>query len=215
MSKILILGANGKTAQIVIDRLLAETDDQLVLYLRNSQRLAHYADQQRITIIDGDVQEMAKLQLAMQGVDVVYSNIGGVQLGEATQAILAGMQATGRQRLVFYSALGAEHEVSGRFGEWNEQAIAAFLPGFRAAAKLIEETAAIVTTQIRPAWLTDNDEIDYELTQKNESFKGTEVSRQSVADFVVRLLKNPDQYQNDSIGINKPGTDGDQPAWFN
>lgn len=214
MQRILILGANGKTAQIVIDRLLSETDDQLVLYLRNSQRLARYANQQRVTIIDGDVQEMDKLQNAMRNIDVVYSNIGGVQLGEATQGILEAMEATSRKRLVFYSALGAEHEVPGRFGEWNEQAIADFLPGFRAAAKLIEQTSAVVTTQIRPAWLTDNDEINYELTHKNELFKGTEVSRQSVADFVVTILKNPDQYQNDSIGLNKPGTDGDQPSWF-
>ncbi|WP_424348672.1 NAD(P)H-binding protein [Latilactobacillus sp. 5-91] len=214
MQRILILGANGKTAQIVIGRLLSETDDQLVLYLRNSQRLARYANQQRVTIIDGDVQEMDKLQNAMRNIDVVYSNIGGVQLGEATQGILEAMEATSRKRLVFYSALGAEHEVPGRFGEWNEQAIADFLPGFRAAAKLIEQTSAVVTTQIRPAWLTDNDEINYELTHKNELFKGTEVSRQSVADFVVTILKNPDQYQNDSIGLNKPGTDGDQPSWL-
>ncbi|XRJ97439.1 NAD(P)H-binding protein [Latilactobacillus sakei] len=214
MQRILILGANGKTAQIVIDRLLSETDDQLVLYLRNSQRLARYANQQRVTIIDGDVQEMDKLQNAMRNIDVVYSNIGGVQLGEATQGILEAMEATSRKRLVFYSALGAEHEVPGRFGEWNEQAIADFLPGFRAAAKLIEQTSAVVTTQIRPAGLTDNDEINYELTHKNELFKGTEVSRQSVADFVVTILKNPDQYQNDSIGLNKPGTDGDQPSWL-
>lgn len=214
MQRILILGANGKTAQIVIDRLLAETDDQLVLYLRNSQRLARYANQQRVTIVDGDVQETAKLQQAMQNVAIVYSNIGGVQLGEATQAILAAMQATGRTRLVFYSALGTEHEVPGRFGEWNETAIADFLPGFRAAAQLIEQTPAVITTQIRPAWLTDNDEIDYELTQKNEPFKGTEVSRKSVADFVVTILKEPTLYQNDSIGLNKPGTDGDQPSWL-
>ncbi|MFV8083340.1 NAD(P)H-binding protein, partial [Enterobacter cloacae complex sp.6701430] len=89
-----------------------------------------------------------------QNVSIVYSNIGGVQLGAATQAILAAMEATGRTRLVFYSALGAEHEVPGRFGEWNEQAIADFLPGFRAAAQMIEQTPAVVTTQIRPAWLT-------------------------------------------------------------
>lgn len=214
MSKILILGAHGATAQIVIDRLLAETQADLVLYLRHAARLNRYQTNPRVTLIEGDAQDVAALTAAMADVDVVYSNLGGVQLATFTQAIITAMAATGRTRLIFYSALGALHEVPGKFGQWNEQAIKAYLPGFRESAKLLAAHSEINATQLRPAWLTDKDEIDYELTSAGEPFKGTEVSRQSVADFIVKLIKNPSLYPHDSLGLNKPHTDGDQPAWL-
>ncbi|MCI1894242.1 MAG: NAD(P)H-binding protein [Lactobacillus sp.] len=214
MTKILILGAHGATAQIVIDRLLAETDDDLVLYLRHATRLNRYQVNPRVTLVEGDAQDVAALTAAMVDADVVYSNLGGVQLATFTQAIITAMAATGRTRLIFYSALGALHEVPGKFGQWNEQAIKAYLPGFRASAKLLAAHPEINATQLRPAWLTDKDEIDYELSGAAEPFKGTEVSRQSVADFIVKLIKEPNLYPHDSIGLNKPHTDGNKPAWL-
>lgn len=66
-------------------------------------------------------------------------------------------------------------------------------------------------TIIRPAWLTNLDEVDYETTTRDEPFKGTEVSRRSVAAFVVSLIKDPTKAVRDSIGVDKPGTDGDRP----
>lgn len=39
MKKVLILGANGQIARLVIPRLLQETDVHLTLYLRKSTRL--------------------------------------------------------------------------------------------------------------------------------------------------------------------------------
>lgn len=214
MFKILILGANGATAKIVTDRLLAETDDYLILYLRNAERLSQYNDNPRVTLVEGDATDVSKLSTVMAGVNIVYSNLGGTDLAIYTKAIVSAMNTASVTRLVFYSALGALHEVPGKFGEWNEQAIAAYLPGFRESAKILTAHNEINATQIRPAWLTDKDEISYETTNANEPFKGTEVSRQSVADFVVKLIRTPALYPNDSIGLNKPNTDGDKPAWM-
>lgn len=212
--KVLILGANGATARLVTERLLNETDNDLVLFLRHADRLSQYAHEERITLVEGDAQNISTLKAAMKDVDIVYSNLGGTDLADSTRAVLTAMKATSRTRLLFYSALGALHEVPGAFGEWNEQAIKDYLPGFRESDSLISHTPEITTTQFRPAWLTDNDEVNYETTARNEPFKGTEVSRKSVADFVVRLIKNPTLYANDSIGLDKPGTDGDKPAWL-
>lgn len=214
MTKILILGAHGATAQIVTQRLLDETDDELVLFLRHARRLSQLGADPRVTLVEGDVQNQAVLVDAMRDVDLVYSNVGGVDLAASTQAMIAAMHAAGKTRLIFYSALGALHEVPSKFGEWNEQAIKDFLPGFRESDRLLRADADIDTTQIRPAWLTNGNEVDYEVTGIDEPFKGTEVSRQSVADFVVRLLKQPDQYHRTSVGLDRPGTDGDRPAWI-
>ncbi|KRK47852.1 NAD(P)H-binding protein [Secundilactobacillus kimchicus] len=214
MTKVLILGANGATARIVTQRLIDETNDDIVLYLRSASRLSEFNQYTQVTVIEGDVLDTVTLVQAMVGVDLVYSNIGGVDLGKATQVILDAMKVSDPKRLIFYSALGALHEVPGAFGEWNENAIKAYLPGFREANQLIEAVPEITTTQLRPAWLTDADEINYELTGSDELFKGTEVSRKSVADFVVSLIKDPSQYQNDSIGLDKPGTDGPKPTFM-
>lgn len=214
MQKVLILGANGATARIVINRLLKETDDKLSLYLRNTERLREYLNNDRVILIDGNVQNFKLLKSSMSDIDIVYSNIGGVDLADSTKTILKAMKATDTRRLIFYSALGANYEVPGKFGHWNEKAIASYLPGFRKSAELIGKEKAIIATQIRPAWLTDKDEINYETTGTNEKFKGTEVSRKSVADFVVKLIKDSSKYKNESIGLDKAGTDGDKPAWM-
>lgn len=212
--KILIAGAHGATAQLVAKRLIADTTDELVLFLRDAKRLGDWAKADRVTVVEGDVKQAETLVKALTDVDVVYSNLGGTDLADLTSELLAAMKQAGVHRLIFYSALGALNEVPGKFGAWNEQAIAAFLPGFRKANDLILKTPEIVTTQLRPAWLTNNDEVAYETTSATEPFKGTEVSRKSIADFVIRLLKDPSLYQNDSIGLDKPGTDGDQPSWI-
>ncbi|MGO1632447.1 MAG: NAD(P)H-binding protein, partial [Staphylococcus equorum] len=75
----------------------------------------------------------------------------------------------------------------------------------------IIESSGLDYTIFRPAWLTHTNEIDYEITQKNESFKGTEVSRKSVAAVVVKIAKDPSLYLKENIGINKPNTDYNKP----
>ena len=99
MTKIMIIGANGGTARILIDRLLAETDHELVLFLRHAERLAQYQSQARVTVLDGDVLDTARLAAAMAPVDLVYSNVGGVDLAAQTRSILAAMAQTKQQRL--------------------------------------------------------------------------------------------------------------------
>src|ERR687895_376456 len=53
-----------------------------------------------------------------------------------------------------------------------------------------------------------------EVTQRDEPFKGTEVSRQSVAALVVDILKSPDRWSRSNLGVNNPGTEGDKPAFL-
>lgn len=213
MTKILILGAHGAMAQLVTQRLLAETAANLVLFLRNATRLNQYADNPRVTVVDGDVLDTAAVANAMADVDVVYSNLGGQNLDQQTQSVVTAMRQTGTKRLIYISSLGAHHEVPGKFGEWNEQMIGAFLPAFRRTSQLVADSG-LTYTEVRPAWLTDNAEVDYEVTTLAEGFRGTEVSRQSVADFVVKVINDPHTYENVSVGLDKAGTAGDKPSWY-
>lgn len=70
--KVLILGAAGQIGQMVTGDLLAQTDDNLVLFGHNvSQRLAEL-DSARVTFVDGDFLEFDKVRQAAEGVDAVY-----------------------------------------------------------------------------------------------------------------------------------------------
>ena len=110
--------------------------------------------------------------------------------------------------------LGIYDEVPGEYGKWNHRMLdGGYLQTYSAAAKVIEESDLDYTI-IRPAWLSDDDEVDYELTQKDEPFQGTEVSRKSVGALVAELVKNPADSIGASLGVNKPGTDGDKPSWY-
>lgn len=97
--------------------------------------------------------------------------------------------------------------------EENRDQIGSMLGPYRAAADAIE-ASDLDYTVLRPAWLTDNDEVDYEVTQRNEPFKGTEVSRKSVAALVATLIRNSTQGVHANFGINKPNSDGDKPAFM-
>jgi uncharacterized protein YbjT (DUF2867 family) len=68
----------------------------------------------------------------------------------------------------------------------------------------IIEASDLDYTILRPGWFTNQDEIDYETTQKGEPFKGHDVSRKSVADFVVKLALTPGLEVRHSLGVNKP-----------
>lgn len=213
MTKILIVGAHGQTARIVTELLLKNSNIDLKLFLRNSNRLKQYQDNPRVELIEGDVLDTAALTAVMNDVDLVYSNVGGQNLADQASSIIKAMDQAGVKRLIFISSLGTYHEVPGKFGEWNETAIADFLPGFRKSAQLIENSD-LDYTMIRPAWMDNKDEIDYETTQKGETFKGTEVSRKSIADFVIKLIEHPQKHIGESVGLNKPNTEGDKPAWI-
>lgn len=62
--------------------------------------------------------------------------------------------------------------------------------------------------------MNNNPEIDYELTQKGEEFRGTIISRASIADLIVEVIKIPSLYENCSLGIAEPNTDGDKPLGY-
>jgi uncharacterized protein YbjT (DUF2867 family) len=64
LTNVLILGANGQLARNATRVLLRDTDAKLTLYLRRAGRLKN-PDPKRVTIVDGDVLDRARLEAAM------------------------------------------------------------------------------------------------------------------------------------------------------
>lgn len=211
MTNVLVIGASGAIARHVVADLAGRHDMRTTLYLRNAARISDL-DTTGMKIVEGDVTDTARLTEAMKGQDIVYANLTG-EMDILAQAVLDAMNAAGVKRLIFVTSLGIYDEVPGKFGDWNRREIGAYLPPFRRAADLIEATDLDYTI-LRPAWLTDRDEVEYEITTRNEPFKGTEVSRKSVAAYILTLLEDPARDIGGNIGLHKPGTEGDKPAFM-
>ncbi|KVC23386.1 SDR family oxidoreductase [Burkholderia pseudomultivorans] len=211
MKHVLILGANGQIARWVIDALAADRNVSQTLLVRHPGKLGDTPSNARV--VTGDVLDRTLLLNAMQGQDIVYANLAGANLDAQAASVIAAMQAAGVERLVFVLSLGIYDEVPGKFGDWNNAIIGEDLKPYRRAADAIE-ASGLQYTILRPAWLTDEDEVDYELTGRNEPFKGTVVSRKSVADLIVRIVAAPELHLGENLGIDRPGSDGDKPYFM-
>lgn len=211
MNHVLILGANGAIARLVRNNLKAQADTQLTLFLRDAKRITD-VDSVKEKVIEGDVLDQAALDAAMVDQNIVYANLGG-KADQAAANIITSMQKNNVKRLIFITSVGIYDEVPGKFGEWNNQMFGQSLAPYRKAVALIEQSDLDYTI-LRPAWLTDHDEGDYEKTQKGEPFKGTEISRQSVAAYVITVINEPTLDVRTSVGLDKPGIDGDKPSFY-
>lgn len=212
MKNVLILGANGQIAQWVVKALAHDPGVQQTLLLRDPKKLTG-SEPANAKVVIGNVLDKKLLRQAVSGQDIVYANLTGDDLDKQAQAVIAAMQAEGVQRLVFVLSLGICDEVPGKFGEWNNAIIGEDLKPYRRAADAIE-ASGLAYTILRPAWLTDEDDVDHELTAKGQPFKGTVVSRKSVADVILQLIAQPELHVGGNLGVNKPGTDADKPYFM-
>ena len=213
MKKIAILGAAGQIAQLVEPMLLKKDDIDMILYLRHPNKL-NQVNEAREKVIKGDASNFEELKAALAGVDLVYANLAGSNIEDQAKTVVKAMDANNIKRLIWVSSLGIYDEVPGKFGEWNKNILGSYLTTYRAAADQIT-ASDLDYTIIRPAWLTNKDEVSYEKTVGAETpFKGTEVSRLSVADYIADLIENPEKDVKANVGLDKPGTDGDKPAWY-
>lgn len=211
MTKVLILGASGQIARHVIQDIAGDDSISMTLFVRDAGKLS--STPRNASVVQGDVLDRSALDEAIAGQDVVYANLTGENLDDQARSVIASMHAAGVKRLIFVLSLGIYDEVPGKFGEWNRQTIGEDLKPFRRAGDAIE-ASGLDYTILRPAWLTDEDEIDYETSQKGEPFRGTVVSRKSVADLIATIIRSPAKQLHTNLGVNKPGTDADKPYFI-
>lgn len=190
MKKVIIIGASGSLAIQVVEALQAQTDVTLSLLVRHKKRLppSYIRDYH---IIEGDVMHYQTVKEAVMGHDMVYVNLAG-QLEPMTKNITQAMIETGVQRIIAISSIGI-------YGS----PLKPVLVPYRKLADIIE-SSGLTYTILRPDWFTDANEIDYILSHKGEPEKGRPISRKSIASFVASIIKNPDLYKNENLGISKP-----------
>ena len=205
----LILAANGQIARIVENRILSGDDFQninLTLGLRNSHRLASLGPKARI--MEVDLTNNQDVNKAMYKQEIVFVDVvDHTKDNIITKNVIETMKANRVSRVIFANILGIYNEVGGEFGRWNHQFV---LPGLQAAInsdKLLAKSGLDYTT-LRLPWLNDRNEIKYSITTHNEPYIGVSGSRKSIADVILKIVRNPELYDKDSIGIADPDTQG-------
>ena len=193
MTRVLILGAHGQLARHTTPFFLKRTNAYLTLYLRRVSRLKN-PDPERVTVVEGDVLDRNTLLAAMRGQDVVYANLAGAMAQQA-RAIVDAMHAMGLRRLIFVSSMGIYGEVPG-------EKYRSVLDPYRDAAAVIE-ASDLAYTILRPGWFTQDEAIDYRLTQKGEPFIGHDVSLNSLSDLIVKLAMAPTLEVRHSVGVSR------------
>lgn len=210
--KIAVIGASSQVGLEFIDLALEKETIKLNLFLRNSKKLSHLTlPQETVEVFEGSASNKDDLLSAVKGVDAVFVSLAG-DMPVFAQAIVDAMKEQGVKRIVFVTTLGILDEVKGAFGKWNTAVIGEYFPVYRAASDIIE-ASGLDYTVLRPAWLTNQAEVDYEITLRDEDFKGTEVSRRSVAAAGLDAIVN-ENYLKENIGVNKPNTDADKPRFM-
>jgi uncharacterized protein YbjT (DUF2867 family) len=193
VTTILILGANGQLARNTTHVLLRDTEARLTLYLRRAVRLGN-PDAARVKIVEGDVLDLETLSGAMKGQNVVYANLAG-DMKKQAERIVEAMHASGLKRLIFVSSMGIYGEVPG-------EKYRSVLDPYRDSAAVIA-ASDLYYTILRPGWFTQDDEINYQITQKGEPFKGHDVSLNSLSDLIVTLALTPGLHVRESMGVSR------------
>lgn len=202
MTKLLILGANGQIAKLVIP-MLANTDTQLNL------TSLHARPEKSIKALDA-VNEDALIK-ALTDIDIVYANIGAEgRQKSAANSIVNAMHHVGVKRLIWVATIGVHNELpDDKRSLWsnllgtpdNENTYM----GDQSAAVARIEQSALDYTIIRPNELIDDNIMQTLNVQTNhdEEIVGGPISRTSVAEFITQIILNPDSYVAESVAISE------------
>jgi uncharacterized protein YbjT (DUF2867 family) len=200
MTNVLIIGATGSIGSVTRKYFLENTDDQLTLMSRYPQKLGQL-NECRERAIAGSVMDTTILQAALQGQDVVFAALSG-DLAKTARQLVRVMEQTAVRRLLFITSMGIYNEIPANVGTSGNLRSNPILQDYRDAADIIANSS-LNYTMIRPGWFDNGDDTNYQLTKKGEPFGGHDVSRQSIADLVVRLSHDETLGSRDSLGINR------------
>jgi NAD(P)-dependent dehydrogenase (short-subunit alcohol dehydrogenase family) len=107
--KIAVFGATGRAGRHLVEQALA-AGHEVVALARTPSKLK--ASDARLSVIQGDIQDSAKVEQAVSGADAVVSVLGPTSneptftVSQGTQHILAAMSKHGVKRLVISAGAG-------------------------------------------------------------------------------------------------------------
>lgn len=212
MKKIVLLGATSNISKYLIPMLLEKSDNEITLFARRAnQRLSEYKENSRITLVDGDWNNVSDLESAIRNQDIVYMATG--HFIEANQNVVKVMKEENVKRLIVAGGLGIYDEVAGKFGKWNARMMGDYTNIKKAAAVI--DNSGLDYTFLRMSWLYNQDgNYNYDTVPQGQPMKGTQVTRQAVAKLISNIVAKPDLYKSQSIGVVESNTEWDKPSFY-
>jgi len=196
---IAIFGAAGGTGRALVEQALAH-GHTVTAFARNPAALA--ISHPRLTVVQGDVLDPARVEAAVAGQDAVLNSLGmkpGSRTSvtsEGTQNIIAAMQKFGVRRLITQSSLpvaavdGNPHELPWLFRIMLS--LAAPLKAIfqdKVRQEQIIERSGLEWVIVRPAALTDGVRTgSYRVGMPLKVGLASKISRADVAEFMLAQL---------------------------
>jgi putative NADH-flavin reductase len=189
--KIAVFGASGKTGILIVYQALNQ-GHIVTAFARQPSKVT--IQHKNLRVIQGDVLEIDKVKLAVQGQDVVLCALGSdknkrnTMLSDGTRNILSAMESFGVKRFICMSSAGI---LGNDGGFWFGKII---MPLFlnhvfadkKRQAKVIGESNADWVI-IRPTGLTDAPKTNtYKINLNIPTSRS--IPRADVADFMLKLL---------------------------
>ena len=160
------------------------------MFVRNKSSLSKSIAED-CTVIEGDATNYNSVKNAIKGQQIVYVNLSG-NLETMTTNIVRAMQETNVNRIIAISSIGI-----------YQAPLKSVLIPYRKLADIIE-SSNLDYTILRPDWFTNDNQVDYALTQKGQPETGTAISRKSIAAFISTIIEKPELHMKANLGISKP-----------
>ena len=205
---VLIIGAAGKTGEIVVERAVA-AGHVVTAFVRDA---ATYRAPANVRVVAGDATEQASVDKAMAGQEAVIDTVAGKTPYRKTMlersvagAVVAAMKANGVKRVIVISSFGVGDSAD-QVGWFVEHVIVpTWLRGStedKAAMEAVVRASGIAFVIVRPAML-----IDGAATVTVKVFRGHDtahkITRADVAQFCVDQLTS-DEHLGRAVTIANP-----------
>ncbi len=203
---ILILGATGDSGRLTTEKALAAGHD-VTAYVRNPGKVT--ANNPRLSVIKGELGDVAAIRAAMEGQDAVISLLGpagkaaGMVYSAAMQTIVEAMRSAGVRRLIA-TATPSAADPKDRFSLpfWLAVKMIRLMAGdacadLSALGKVVSDSG-LDWTLVRLPWLTSKPHARPAVAGYvgDKSIKLFFLSRQRLADFLIDQL-------TDTTWVNK------------
>lgn len=209
--RIAVFGGTGATGRLLISQAL-DRGLSVTAYARHPEKLA--IDDDRLTVVTGELSDAAAIDRAVKGSDAVISLLGprrpvkGTPIALGTRAILAAMETSGVRRIVAVATASAPdpRDKPGLRTRFFVGISKLFLrPAYDddvATAEAIRESDRNWTI-VRPPFLT-NGRLTGQVSvgYLGDGVTGTYLSRANAADFMLKQLRGDTHVRKAPIVTN-------------
>jgi putative NADH-flavin reductase len=203
--KVTVFGANGGTGKQVVDQALA-AGHEVTAVARNPETVP--GDRDRLTVVRGDVHDLASVEAAVAGSDAVVSVLGVADRKQPTKVYSDGvgnmvraMKADGPRRIIALSADGVEPNPNVNIGQRLVTALVVGRILRNQYTDMVEMERVLAEsdtdwTVLRPPRLSDKERTgEYRFTVGEPIGPCSGISRADLADYIVNHLDDPESFK--------------------